>query len=68
MASCENCLIYSKTFDDLGRNFNDIANEKEHFCPMYDDAIPEGVFNGPEDCKFYEKKGGKNSGLQTRTG
>lgn len=54
MASCKECAFYSPVIDELGRNFNDVGEESEHFCPMYQDAIPDGVFDGVKDCKFFE--------------
>ena len=57
MALCKNCLFYSEGFDELNRDFNDIGNPEEHFCSMYRDAIPDGVYNGVKDCEYYEEKG-----------
>ena len=56
MALCSKCAFYSEEIDETGRNFNDIGNENEHFCTMYRDTIPDGVFNGEKDCDFYEQK------------
>ena len=57
MASCsEKCLIYNKTFDELGDSSNDLGPEGAHFCAMYDDRIPDGIFDGPKDCPFFKPK------------
>ena len=56
MASCKDCVFYSKVIDDLGRSFNDVGSEGAHFCPMYHDTIPNGVFEGEKLCKFFEDK------------
>lgn len=58
MESCKTCLLYSEKFDDLHRDFNDVGNETEHFCPMYEDNIPDGVFDGKKSCDFHIDKGG----------
>lgn len=64
MASCKNCAFYSEAVDTLGRDFNDVGNADNHYCPMYDDAIPEGVFNGEKNCEYFEKEV-KGNGLHT---
>ena len=56
MALCSKCMFYSSENDNLNRDFNDTGSEEEHFCIMYTDAIPEGIYNGPKDCEFYEEK------------
>ena len=56
MASCSKCAYYSETIDELQRNFNDVGPTGNHYCPMYPDAIPDGVFNGPKDCVFFDAK------------
>lgn len=56
MASCKDCSFYSETIDELNRNFNDVGDVHNHYCPMYQDAIPAGVFNGAKSCEFYEDK------------
>ena len=58
MESCKTCILYSEEFDDLHRDFNDVGNETEHFCPMYEDNIPDGVFDGKKSCDFHIDKGG----------
>ena len=57
MESCKNCLLYSETFDNLHMDFNDVGDENEHFCPMYEDHIPDGIFDGEKKCDFYTDKG-----------
>jgi hypothetical protein len=57
MALCNQCAFYSESVDNLNRDFNDIGNEDNHYCPMYNDAIPDGVYNGVKDCEYYEEKG-----------
>ena len=56
MESCSKCALYSETIDNLNRDFNDVGDINNHYCPMYQDAIPEGVYNGAKDCEFYEPK------------
>ena len=57
MASCKDCVFYSSNIDELSRNFNDVGNPEGHYCPMYQDAIPDGVYNGSKECEYYEKRG-----------
>lgn len=59
MASCEKCLFYSEAVDELNRDFNDIGNGNNHYCPMYQDAIPNGIFEGEKDCQHYTDKEGE---------
>lgn len=54
MAYCKGCLFYSESVDELNRDNNDVGNPEDHFCNMYTDAIPDGVYNGSKDCEFYE--------------
>lgn len=57
MASCKDCMFYSEHIDELNRNFNDIGDPSNHYCPMYQDAIPDGIFDGVKECEFYQEKG-----------
>jgi hypothetical protein len=56
MALCSECLFYDLVIDDINRSFNDIDAITNHFCSMYADMIPNGVFNGPKDCTFFAPK------------
>lgn len=56
MESCKTCALYSPVIDELGRDFNDVGDINNHYCPMYQDAIPEGIFDGQKDCEFHEPK------------
>ena len=56
MASCDKCLFYSVENDELNRDFNDVGDPDNHYCPMYRDEIPEGVFNGEKDCEFFRDR------------
>ena len=53
MAYCRNCLFYSELEDELNRDFNDIDEPDSHYCPMYRDKIPDGVYEGPKECDKY---------------
>ena len=55
MASCKTCALYSHVIDELGRDFNDVGDINNHYCPMYQDEIPGGVYDGQKDCEFYEQ-------------
>lgn len=54
MALCKKCLFYSQSADELERNYNDVGAQENHYCVMYQDAIPDGVYDGGKDCEFYE--------------
>lgn len=56
MAFCDKCIFYSKSYDEQNIDFNDIGDTNSHFCPMYQDEIPDGVFNGGNDCEYFEEK------------
>lgn len=57
MESCKTCEYYSESYDEMCRDMNDTGGENEHYCVMYDNAIPEGVFEGVAKCKYYTAKG-----------
>ena len=59
MGSCKDCALYSEHFDNLNRDFNDIGNENDHFCMMYQDFIPFGIYDGNKDCEYYTEKENK---------
>ena len=57
MASCsKKCFVYNKEWDDFRARYNDIGPENAHFCDMYDGPIPDGIFDGPKECPFFESK------------
>lgn len=62
MALCDTCLHYMQKFDELRQNFDDVIVEKakdkrqKHFCPMYDDNIPNEIYYENADCMFYTKQ------------
>ena len=58
MARCDTCALMSREYDGLCRDHDDIRVDGDtadrHYCPMYDDCIPAEIYNGEEDCKFYD--------------
>ena len=65
MADCsKKCFIYRKDYDDLWQCHNDVlyVDEKgshvkeSHVCYMYDEFIPDGIFDGPKECPYFEDK------------
>lgn len=56
MAFCKGCAFYTESFDNLNRDFNDVGDEQNHYCPMYQDAIPDGVYDGEKECQYYERR------------
>jgi hypothetical protein len=49
-------MFYSETIDELNREFNDIGDENNHYCMMYQDMIPNGVYEGKKECLYYTEK------------
>lgn len=60
MAKCRGCFNYSQLDDDMRRVWNDDVgpdyDPDAHFCLMYEDGIPKGVYNSSKDCRFYKPK------------
>lgn len=60
MASCKECLFYNQEYSDFVALHEDSTAEKEkpkaHFCQIYADGIPDGIWNGKESCKRGLKK------------
>ena len=56
MAFCKGCAFYTESFDNLNRDFNDVGDEQNNYCPMYQDAIPDGVYDGEKECQYYERR------------
>ena len=56
MGLCKSCSLYSEHYDNLSRDFNDIGDENNHFCPMYENGMPEQIFAGNGDCDYYERR------------
>ena len=61
MALCDNCLFYREDYDEFRQNYDDTEkvgdNTIKHYCPMYDDNIPNGIFYGGENCEFFDERG-----------
>ena len=58
---CDNCIFYRKEEDEFRQQFVDMivldSNAPEpHFCPMYDDQIPDGIYYKGESCDLYIEK------------
>lgn len=61
MALCDNCLFYKKEQDEFRQNYDDVVviDSKEkphHYCPMYNDHIPQEIWYNNGNCPYYEKK------------
>jgi hypothetical protein len=65
MASCsKKCALYEISGDDFWQLHNDVLYEDEkgshvresHICVMYDGFIPDGIFDGPKECPYFEDK------------
>ena len=58
---CDKCLNYSKEIDLFRQQYVDKIvidgnDQEQHFCPMYDDHIPEGIYYNGENCEFFTEK------------
>lgn len=60
MALCSKCLFYRKEYDEYWQGLDDVVKKGDtklkHHCPMYDSQIPDGMFNGDKDCKYYSNR------------
>lgn len=60
MALCSKCTFMNKQYDEFRQDYNDaivVGNTTvEHFCPMYDDHIPNGIYYKGEKCEYYMEK------------
>lgn len=60
MALCDNCTFMDKRYDQFRQDYNDAVptNEKleQHFCPMYEDHIPNGIYYSGDNCQFFDAK------------
>ncbi len=47
-------------YDKFRQDYNDAIvegdNVEEHFCIMYNDHIPNGIYYENEDCDYYMEK------------
>ena len=55
MESCKTCALYSEHYDNFYQDFNDVGDVNDHFCPMYQAGIPDGIFEDKKDCEYYER-------------
>ena len=60
MALCDTCQYMNNKYDEFRQAYNDAdvidENKTEHFCPMYDDHIPNGIYYDDEVCEHYAKR------------
>lgn len=59
MALCDTCAFMDKRYDQFRQEYNDTVRTdnkiEQHFCPMYDDHIPNGIYYGDDKCKHYQE-------------
>ena len=60
MALCDSCQNYDKSYDEFRQNYDDVIIEngdkrQKHYCNMYDDHIPFGIFYENENCVYYRQ-------------
>ena len=60
MGLCSTCVHMNREQDEFRQQFDDVIvegdNTVHHFCPMYDDHIPDKIFYADGDCPFYYAK------------
>ena len=60
MGLCNKCVFMSEKYDNIRRNHDDVVvdgkNESHHYCPMYDDHVPNDIYFGSADCKYFDSK------------
>lgn len=58
MALCSKCIFMNKRYDEFRQSYNDAVpvsdKQTQHFCPMYDDAIPNDIYYKDGDCQHYQ--------------
>ena len=68
---CDTCMNYRKEFDEFRQQFDDIividnTRPEPHFCPMYDNRIPDGIYYNGDTCEFYiDEKEPQHNEMQT---
>lgn len=60
MALCDTCAFMDERYDEFRQAYNDSApiadKQTPHFCLMYDDSIPNGIYYEDGECKYYQPK------------
>lgn len=60
MALCDKCAFMNDRYDEFRQSYNDAVpvNESmvQHFCPMYDDHIPNEIYYGGGECEFFQER------------
>lgn len=61
MALCDTCAYYRAEYNEFRRDYEDSVSDadkgpEKHYCPMYDDHIPDDIYRDGADCPFYAKK------------
>lgn len=50
-------MFMDNRYDQFRQDYNDAvatdSRKEQHFCPMYDDHIPNGIYYGNDNCEFY---------------
>lgn len=55
---CDTCLNYKKEYDEFRQSYDDVIvlgdkRPEAHFCPMYDNRIPDGIYYDGDNCELY---------------
>lgn len=58
---CDTCLNYKKEYDEFRQQYVDLivigkTRPEPHFCPMYDNNIPDEIYHDGAQCEFYIRK------------
>lgn len=60
MALCKRCAFMNERYDEFRQSYNDAVptadKQVQHFCPMYDDNIPNEIYYGNGSCEFHQPK------------
>lgn len=60
MGLCNKCLHMQKRYDEFRQAYVDTdiigENKEQHFCPMYDDNIPNDIYYGDSKCEYFESQ------------
>ena len=56
MRECGSCVHFDSRYDEFRTMFDDCiidGKRKDHFCPLYDDVIPQNIWYDNTKCPYY---------------
>lgn len=59
MRQCNTCIHFDSEYEAFRTTYDDVIVEgkkKDHFCPLYDDVIPQKIWYEEGKCPYYRDK------------